>query len=69
MSDIALQIHLLDEPPGWVWNRLKSIIEEGQATSLGNRTYEFCTYGDACVLQAELDRHNIQYEVISLGDD
>ncbi|HGV9306596.1 TPA: hypothetical protein ACNOH7_002510 [Vibrio fluvialis] len=69
MSDIAIQIHLLDEPEGWVWDKLRAIIEEGQASSLGARTYEFHTYGDACVFQAELDHHGIKYEATSVDND
>ena len=69
MSDIAMQIHLLEEPDGWVWNELREIIEEGQAASLGNRTYEFHTYGDGCSFQVVLDNHNIEYEVTSAGND
>ena len=69
MSGIAMQIHLLDEPKGWVWIRLREIIEEGQAVSIGNRTYEFHTYGDTSVFQAELERHGIKYEIVSLGND
>lgn len=69
MSKVAIQITILDEPEGWMWQRIREIIEEGQAASLGARTYEFHTYGDACCLTAELDHHNLRYQKSIVGDD
>ncbi|MDO6706156.1 hypothetical protein [Photobacterium sp. 1_MG-2023] len=69
MSDLAMQIRLLDEPKGYQWKRLKEIIDDGQAASLGARTFEFHTYGDGCLFQAECDQFRLKYEVSVEGED
>jgi hypothetical protein len=69
MADMAMTIRLLSEPAGWMWQELKPLIEEGQAACLGNRTYEFHTYGDGGVFQARCDHLGVEYDVTVESDD
>ncbi|OAJ92815.1 hypothetical protein [Vibrio bivalvicida] len=69
MSKVAMQIQVIGEPTGPGWQRLDSIIREGQAASLGARTYEFHMYSDACMFMEELNQQHVRYNVESIGDD
>jgi hypothetical protein len=69
MADMAMTIRLLSEPAGWMWQELKPLIEEGQAACLGNREYEFHTYGDGHTFELTCARLGIQCEVSVESDD
>lgn len=69
MSNLAITIHVVDVPEGWMWQRLDPLIKEGQAASLGNKTYQFHTYSDGCAFQNQCDELGISYTVNVEGED
>lgn len=70
MSDMAMRIKIISEPDGWMWQqRLNPIIEEGQASCLGGREYEFHSYSDGCAFQIACDDLGLRYEVVVESDD
>lgn len=66
---VAFRVHIGPVPAGWMWQKLNEHIKEGQAVSLGHRTYEFGTYGDACSLLATCDALRVPYTTDVESDD